>query len=99
MWLSTPFLYAPWPLMVACAAALVVQSWRSPEFCGTNLAYSGPRRQRSRMLISYTPLLDAALAPSFAVTGTVEGARAQLLAAHFLKLVLEVLLVNRYNKV
>ncbi|XP_062187996.1 uncharacterized protein LOC133891297 [Phragmites australis] len=55
---------------------------------------------RGGMLVAYAPALVAALA-SFAVPGAVDGTRAQLLSAalavHFLKRVLEVLLVHRYS--
>lgn len=55
---------------------------------------------RDGMLVAYAPALVAAVA-SFAVPGAVEGLRAQLLSAalavHFLKRVLEVLLIHRYS--
>jgi hypothetical protein len=111
MW--PPFLYAASPLVAAltgaCAAA--VGFLALSEFRGGNLAYSkfvraraaGARLllpSRAGMLVIYAPALAAALA-SFAVPGAVQGARAGPLcaavAAHFLKRVLEVLLVHRYS--
>uniref|UniRef100_A0A453BLZ6 3-oxo-5-alpha-steroid 4-dehydrogenase C-terminal domain-containing protein n=2 Tax=Aegilops tauschii subsp. strangulata TaxID=200361 RepID=A0A453BLZ6_AEGTS len=55
---------------------------------------------RDGMLVAYAPALVAAAA-SFVVPGTVEGLRAELLAAalavHFLKRVFEVLFIHRYS--
>ncbi|CAL5091317.1 unnamed protein product [Urochloa decumbens] len=57
-------------------------------------------KSRDGMLVAYVPALLAAAA-SFAVPGAVDGPRAQILSAalavHFLKRVLEVLLVHRYS--